>query len=62
MALEAAVAEAEASLAGLVEAMQTAGESQSYEEVQRISQEYNAAEARLEQLLQQWEALAKVEG
>jgi ATP-binding cassette subfamily F protein 3 len=61
-ALEAAVAEAEASLAGLVEAMQTAGESQSYEEVQRISQEYSAAEARLEQLLQQWEALAKVEG
>jgi ATP-binding cassette subfamily F protein 3 len=52
--LESAVAEAETSLAGLVEALQTATESQAYEEVQRLSHDYHAAEKRLETLLQQW--------
>jgi ATP-binding cassette subfamily F protein 3 len=57
-ALEAAVAEAEASLAGLVETLQAATESQTYEEVQRLSHDYAAAEKRLESLVQQWETLA----
>jgi hypothetical protein len=57
-ALEAAIAEAEATLAGLAEALQAATESQVYEEVQRLSDDYGSAEKQLEALLERWEALA----
>ncbi len=61
-AMEAAVAKAEASLAEITAALQAATQSQDFEEVQRLSEAYGAAEAKLEELLRQWEATVEAYG
>ena len=57
-AVEGGIALADATLAGLGEALQAAAAAQDYGELQRLTAEYEAAQARLEALYGQWEALS----
>jgi ATP-binding cassette subfamily F protein 3 len=56
-AAETDIAAAEAALAGLSEALQTAAANQDFAELQRLTRDYAAAEDRLAQLFTDWEAL-----
>ena len=55
--IERGIHETEAALAALGEALQRAAATQDYPELQRLTAEYAAAEARLEGLFDEWEAL-----
>ena len=55
--VERGITETEAALAALGEALQRAAAAQDYPELQRLTAEYAAAEARLESLFAEWEAL-----
>ena len=54
---EANIAATEARLVELGEALQNAAAAQDYAELQRLTDEYGAAEHRLEQLFKEWETL-----
>ena len=56
-ALERGITETEAALAALGEGLQRAAAAQDYAELQRLTAEYAAAEARHEALFAEWEAL-----
>ena len=55
--VERGITETEAALAALGEALQRAAAAQDYPELQRLTVDYGAAEARLESLFAEWEAL-----
>ena len=55
--VERGITETEAALAALGEALQRAAVAQDYPELQRLTADYGAAEARLETLFAEWEAL-----
>jgi len=55
--VERGISETETALATLGEALQRAAAAQDYPELQRLTVEYAAAEARLEGLFTEWEAL-----
>jgi ATP-binding cassette subfamily F protein 3 len=57
LSVEAEIAATETVLAGLGEALQEAAAAQDYAELQRLTAEYAAAEAKLESLLHEWEAM-----
>ncbi len=56
-AVERGITETEAAMAALGEALQRAAAAQEYSELQRLTADYGAAEARLEALFAEWEAL-----
>ena len=55
--VERGITETEAALAALGEALQRAAAAQDYPELQRLTAEYGVAEAQLESLFAEWEAL-----
>ncbi len=55
--VERGITETEAALAALGEALQRAAAAQDYPKLQRLTVDYGAAEARLESLFAEWEAL-----
>ena len=57
-AVEGGIAAADATLARLGEALQVAAAAQDYGQLQRLTAEYEAAQARLEALYGEWEALS----
>ncbi len=61
-AVEAEVAATEARASELAEAMQAAATAQDFTRLQQLNAEYEAAEARVVALLEQWEALAHEPG
>jgi ATP-binding cassette subfamily F protein 3 len=56
-AVERGINETEAAMAALGEALQRAAAAQEYPELQRLTAEYAAAEARHDELFAEWEAL-----
>ena len=55
--IESGITATEADITRLGEALQTAAAAQDYADLQRLTAEYEAAEARLEQLFGEWETL-----